>query len=129
MQRLEAVSDRCQANQVLYNPSRRGIEWDLAGWCRERSIPIMAYSPLEQGRLAPGSALRRVAARHGATPMQVALAWCMRDGRTIAIPKASSIRHVEENHAAGAVSLTPGDLAELDVEFPPPRGAEPLGIL
>lgn len=129
MDRLAAVSGDCQTNQILYNPARRGVEWDLLAWCARRSMPVMAYSPLEQGRLDPGGVLGRVAGRHGATPMQVALAWCMRDGRTIVIPKASSMRHVEENRAADAIVLTDADLAELDAGFPPPRGPEPLDIL
>ena len=131
MERLVAVpeGDRCQTNQVLYNLARRGVEWDLLDWCGRRSMPVMAYSPLEQGRLKHGAALRRVAARHGAAPMQVALAWSMRDGRTITIPKASSLAHVEQNHAAGTITLSADDMNELDADFPPPEEKEPLDIL
>ncbi|OTA40500.1 MAG: oxidoreductase, partial [Symbiobacterium thermophilum] len=87
-------------NQVLYNLSRRGIEYDLLPWCRERRIPIMAYSPIEQGRILGNPALRRVAARHGATPAQVALAWLLRQKDVMVIPKAGRPEHVRENRAA-----------------------------
>ena len=79
-------------NQVLYNLTRRGIEYDLLPWCHEHGLPIMAYSPIEQGRLLNHPALQSVAARHGATPAQVSLAWVLRRDRLIAIPKAACRR-------------------------------------
>jgi diketogulonate reductase-like aldo/keto reductase len=117
------------ANQVLYNPMRRGIDFDLAPWSRERAIPIMAYSPIEQGRLLNNAALQAVAKRHGATAAQVALAWTMRDGTTIAIPKATLSDHVRDNRAAHDLVLTAEDLAEIDRAFPPPRSAKPLEMI
>jgi diketogulonate reductase-like aldo/keto reductase len=117
---------RVQTDQVLYNPSRRGIELDLLPWCRGHRIPIMAYAPIEQGRILPRRALRDVAARHGATPAQVALAWALRDGGVCVIPKASSRPHVEENRKALDVRLTSEDLAEIDRGFPRPE--EPQGL-
>lgn len=116
-------------DQVLYNLTRRGIEHDLEPWCRERGIPVMAYSPVEQGRMLGHPVLARVGARHGATPAQVALAWILRRPGLIAIPKAGRAEHVRENRAALDLTLTPADLGELDVAFPPPRGARPLEML
>lgn len=118
-----------QTDQVLYNLSRRGPEYSLLPRCRELSIPVMAYSPVEQGRLLGHAALRDVAAAHGATPAQIALAWVLRHEDVIAIPKASSRAHVEENRAALEVDLTAEDLATLDRAFPPPGSKRPLEML
>ncbi|GHJ26177.1 oxidoreductase [Streptomyces hygroscopicus subsp. sporocinereus] len=120
--------DRVAVNQVLYNPTRRGVEYDLLPWCYRRDIPLMAYSPVEQGRLLRSTALREVARAHGATPAQVALAWVLRKA-VPAIPKAGRVEHVEENHAALDLELTTGDLDALDRAFPPPTGPGPLEIL
>jgi diketogulonate reductase-like aldo/keto reductase len=119
----------CATDQVLYNLTRRGIEFDLLPWCRERALPVMAYSPVEQGRLLGHAALKKVAGRHGATPAQVALAWVLRQDGIIAIPKAASAAHVRENRAALELRLGVEDLAELDREFPPPRGPAPLEMI
>lgn len=116
----------CQANQVLYNLSRRGIEFDLLPWSRQRSMPVMAYSPIEQGALAENRAVAAVAARHDATPAQIALAWVMRAGGVIAIPKAVKADHVRQNVAALDIALTTEDLAELDRAFAPPARKRPL---
>ncbi|MCK9914829.1 aldo/keto reductase [Microbacteriaceae bacterium K1510] len=116
-------------NQVLYNLSRRGIEFDLMPWQRKHKVPVMAYSPIEQGRLLGSPALRDVAQRHGATPAQVALAWLMRHDDVIAIPKAGTIAHVDENLASLDVILTQDDFAVLDRAFPPPKKAQPLEML
>jgi diketogulonate reductase-like aldo/keto reductase len=118
-----------QTNQVLYNLSRRGIEFDLMPWCRGRRIPIMAYSPIEQGRLLKNARLKSIAARHGATSAQIALAWVLRHDGVIAIPKAGTADHVRENAAAVDITLTPQDLADLDSAFPPPRKKGPLEML
>ena len=116
-------------NQVLYNLARRGIEADLLLWCRSRQIPIMAYSPVEQGRILRDRALARVAERYRATPAQIALAWLLRQDDMMVIPKATSLNHVRENRAALDLELSKVDLAELDTAFPPPRGAQPLEML
>ncbi|MGR0187827.1 aldo/keto reductase [Azospirillum aestuarii] len=118
-----------QTNQLLYNLTRRGIEHDLQPWCRGRGIPIMAYSPIEQGRMLRHPELRRVADRHGATPAQVGLAWLLRQDGVIAIPKASDPAHVRDNQAATDLRLDEQDLADLDRSFPPPRGPRPLEML
>jgi diketogulonate reductase-like aldo/keto reductase len=116
-------------NQVLYNLTRRGIEYDLLPWCRERGLPIMAYSPIEQGRLLGHRELQGVAARHSATPAQVALAWVLRQDGVNAIPRAGTPAHVRENRAALDLRLTEQDLAALDRAFPPPTGPRPLEML
>jgi diketogulonate reductase-like aldo/keto reductase len=118
-----------QTNQVLYNLTRRGIEFDFLPWCRKRRIPIMAYSPIEQGRLLKNSHLKAIAARHGATPAQIALAWVLRQNGIIAIPKAGTPDHVRENAAAVDITLTPQDLADLDSAFPPPQKKVALELL
>jgi diketogulonate reductase-like aldo/keto reductase len=116
-------------DQVLYNLTRRGVEFDLMPWCRRRGIPIMAYSPIEQGRLLGHAALREVAKRHDATPAQVALAWLMRHDDVIVIPKAATLAHVDENLAALELLLTHDDFAALDRAFPPPHKPKPLDML
>jgi diketogulonate reductase-like aldo/keto reductase len=113
-------------NQVLYNPRRRGIEYDLLPWCDSRGIPIMAYSPIEQGRLLKNRAVRAVATRHEATPAQIALAWVMRRDRVIAIPKAGTLEHARENRGALDITLTEHDLNDLDRAFRPPTVKIPL---
>jgi diketogulonate reductase-like aldo/keto reductase len=126
--RLPAGKD-CASNQVLYNLARRGIEHDLVPWCAERGVPIMAYTPLEPDRLARQKSLLEIAKRHGAAPLQVALAWLLTKPQIIAIPKASRPEHVRQNHAVLDLKLTPQDLAELDRAFPPPRSRRPLEML
>ncbi len=119
----------CAANQVLYNLSRRGIEYDLMPFCRKRGIPLMAYSPIEQGRLLTHPGLREVAKRHGVTAAQVALAWLLRQETIVTIPKATTLKHVDDNLTALTMRLTPEDLATLDRHFPPPTQAKPLDML
>ncbi len=117
-------------NQVLYNPEARGIEFDLLPWCQKRHVPVMAYSPVGQaGSLLDDAAMRTVAGRHGATPAQVAIAWSLRQGGVISIPKASDPAHVAANAAAASLDLTPEDLAVIDAAFPPPRRKQPLEML
>ena len=117
------------ANQVLYNLSRRGPEWDLMPWCRERGIAIMAYTPLGQGSMLGNRALAEIARRRNATPAQIALAWLLQRDSTIVIPKAARPQHVRENRGALDVVLSEEDLAALDRAFPPPKGKSSLGVL
>jgi diketogulonate reductase-like aldo/keto reductase len=117
------------SNQILYNLSRRGPEFELIPWCRQRRISIMAYSPLEQGRMLGNRGLQQVAQRHDATPAQVALAWLLRQDGMIVIPKATRLEHVRENRGALDLKLTDDDLAALDRAFPPPKSRAPLGML
>ncbi len=126
---LDAGGDACSINQVLYNLSRRGPEYDLLPLMEKLAIPIMAYSPVEQGRLLNHPALEEVARRHAATGVQVALAWLLRSANVLAIPKAGTVAHVEENRAAADLQLSDQDLADLDRAFPPPAKKVPLAML
>jgi diketogulonate reductase-like aldo/keto reductase len=121
--------DACAGNQVVYNLRRRGIEYGLLPWAREHRVPIMAYSPIEQGRLGSNRTLAAIAARHEATPAQIALAWVLRQSDMMVIPKASNETHVRENREALDIHLTKADLAELDRAFLPPKGPRPLELL
>ena len=120
----------CATDQVLYNLGNRGIEFDLLPFCRQRGMPVMAYTPLGQaGRMLRDSALVAVAKRHGVTPAQAALAWTIRGGGVITIPKASKAEHVRLNAAARDIALTEADCAELDAAFPPPGRKRSLAML
>lgn len=119
----------CATNQVLYNLTRRGIEFDLVPFCRERGIPVMAYSPLEQARMLGDTTLKTVSQRHNASPAQVAIAWLLRQPGVVTIPKATSLKHLAENIAALDLKLTADDLKALDARFPPPKRATPLDML
>ena len=114
-------------NQVLYNLARRGIEWDLLPWCRSRKIPVMAYSPIEQGRLP--HRLTPLASHLGATSAQIALAWLLRQEGVVVIPKAAREAYVRENRAALDIVLTDEDLVELDRLFPAPKRKVGLAML
>ena len=116
-------------NQVLYNLSRRGIEFDLLPDCQRSHIPVMAYSPIEQGRVLGSDVLKKIARRHNATPAQVALAWVLREPGVIAIPKSGSADHVRENHGALALRLSDVDVGEIDAAFPRPMGKVPLEMI
>lgn len=117
------------SNQVLYCLSRRGPEFDLLPWMRKRSIPLMAYSPLDQGGLLRKAQLKKLADKVGCTPAQLALAWLLAQPGVVTIPKSSSRERVKENFGALQVKLTPKILAELDHAFPPPKGKQPLEML
>lgn len=118
-----------QVNQVLYNLGERGIEWDLRPWLREHGVPVMAYSPFDQGRLLKDRRLAGFAKKHGMTAGQVALAWLLAQDDVIAIPKSGSPQRVEENAVALARPLTQGELEELDALFAPPSGRSSLAML
>lgn len=116
-------------NQVLYNLTRRGIEWNLLPWCRERNIPIMAYSPIEQGRLLNNGTLKTIAQERQVTPAQIALAWVLHQDNVIVIPKSSQIDHIEQNYAALNLKLSADELATLEAAFPLPTKPVPLESL
>ena len=123
--------DEIANNQVLYNLAHRGIEWDLIRWCRPRRIPITAYSPIghnadERKHIVGNRAVKAVALRHGVTPVQVVLAWLLREPDVIVIPKAVRPEHIRENRAAHDLKLTERDFKELDEAFPPPHRKIPL---
>lgn len=126
--------DQIATNQVLYNLEHRGMEWELLPWCRERRIPIMAYSPVghkpaDQKRLFNHPTIKSIASRHDATPAQICLAWVLREPDMIVIPKSSKPHHIRENRAAHDIQLTDQDLKELDQAFPPPDRKIPLEVL
>jgi diketogulonate reductase-like aldo/keto reductase len=129
MEELERLSSGCAANQVLYNLARRGIEYDLLPWCAKRGIPIMAYSPLDEGRLLRHPELVHIAKAHQATPAQIALAFVISRLGVIAIPKTSSRQRAEENRASADIHLTPENLAALDAVFAPPIRKKPLEMI
>jgi diketogulonate reductase-like aldo/keto reductase len=124
-----AGGDALATDQILYNLSRRRPEYDLLPWCRAHRLPIMAYSPIEQGRILHHPALAEVAHRHHATPAQIALAWALRAEDILAIPRAATPEHVRENAAARELRLTIADFIVLDAAFPPPRRKAPLEVL
>jgi aldehyde reductase len=117
------------ANQLLYNLSRRGIEWDTLPVMRERNLPLMAYSPLEQSRLLKSRELTNFANAHGMTAAQAALRWLLSMDDVIVIPKTVQPDRLRENLAALENPLTADQLAELDRLFPPPSGPGPLEVL
>jgi diketogulonate reductase-like aldo/keto reductase len=118
-----------QTDQLLYNLTRRGIEWDLLPWLRERRIPVMTYSPIEQARLVRNPKLADFARRHGMMPAQAALAWLLANGDVIVIPRTGRRERLRENLGALDHQLTKAQLAELDRLFPPPVGPRPLEML
>lgn len=121
--------DAVAVNQLLYNLSRRGIEWDLLPWLQARRVPVMAYSPIEQARLVRHPKLVRFAQECGMTPAQVALAWLLARDGIIAIPKTGHRERLRENIGALSHTLTADQLAALDSIFPPPKGARALEML
>ena len=121
--------ERCATDQILYNVTERGAEFDLMPKLAGRKIPVMAYSPVGQGRLPESPALTAIARRHGVTPFQVALAWVLREPNVIAIPKAADEAHVKENVRAAELVLSDEDLSALDGDFPPPTRRTRLAML
>jgi diketogulonate reductase-like aldo/keto reductase len=118
-----------QVNQVLYNLTRRGVERNLLPWLGEHRVPLMAYSPVEQGRLLQDRRLADFAGARGMTAAQVALAWLLARDNVIAIPKTASALRLKENLAALDHPLDAQALAELDQLFPAPKRAVPLEML
>lgn len=124
----------CAANQVLYHLASRGIEYSLLPWCQSRTVPVMAYCPLAQaGRLRSGlladATVQRIAYEHQATPAQVLLAWVIHHHGVMAIPKAATIAHVEENAAALQLTLTAEDITRLERAFPAPETKIALDVV
>ncbi|MDH4412233.1 MAG: aldo/keto reductase [Rhizobium sp.] len=131
MEELFSVADgeNCAVNQVLYNLSRRGIEFDLLPWCQEHKIPVMAYSPIEQGRILHHPELIHIAKAYQATPAQVALAFLLERDGVIPIPKTSNLRRLQENRDAVDLDISDEDWARLDAAFPPPARKMPLAMI
>lgn len=128
---LEPLIDanKIATNQVLYNLSRRGIEFDLLPWSRQKKLPTMAYSPIEQGRILKNESLIKLANEHQVSPAQIALAWLLRYDDIIAIPKASSTKHILDNINAFNLTLSKQDFIQLDSIFPAPTIKKPLAML
>jgi len=118
-----------QTDQMLYNLARRGIEWDLLPWLRERGVPVMAYSPLDHTKLVNNPKLADFSKRHGMTPAQTALAWLLANDDIIVIPKSGRRERLKENLGALDIRLTLAQIAELDGLFPPPAGPRPLELI
>ena len=131
MQALRAIpaGAAAQTDQVLYHLAKRGVEWDLVPWLRRQHMPLMAYSPFDQGRLLRTRALVDFAKQQAMTPAQVALAWLVAQDGVIAIPKAGKREGVRENAGALEHPLTPAQLRELDRLFPPPKGPTRLAMI
>jgi Aldo/keto reductases, related to diketogulonate reductase len=131
MEELFSVPDgkNCLVNQVLYNLSRRGVEYDLLPWCQNHDVAVMAYSPIEQGRLLHHPVLIDIAKAYQATPAQVALAFLLERDGVIAIPKSTNLRRIQENREAAELDITDEDWAILDASFPPPTRKTPLEML
>ena len=130
LEELGASLSDCATDQVLYSLEHRGVEFDLLPFCNDHRMPVMAYSPVGQGgRMLRNAALAEVAKRHDATPAQIAIAWTMRGGNVISIPKAATPDHVRLNAAARDIALTAEDLATLDGGFPPPTRKRSLAML
>lgn len=119
----------CATNQVLYNVTRRGPEYDLIPWMEKRRMPLMAYSPIEQGRLPKAGILQEIGRNHDASAYQIALAWLLQKRGIIAIPKASSPAHVRDNRRSLDIKLGADELKAIDVEFPPPTRKRPLEMI
>ena len=116
-------------NQVFYNLAHREVEWEVSDWCRQRGIPVMAYSPLDQAsKLLHDPVLGAIAQKYGVTAAQVALAWLLQQPDTVVIPKSTQVHRLRENLAALDVELDGDDLAQLDVAYPPPAMATRLGM-
>lgn len=130
MTELAALPDggRCAANQVYYSLGERGAGFDLLPWLQHRSVPLMAYCPIDQGRLAGDATLQAVGERHGASAAQIALAWVLAQTGVMAIPKAVREAHLRENLAAGEITLSRADLDAIDARFAPPRRRTPLAM-
>jgi diketogulonate reductase-like aldo/keto reductase len=131
LEELAHVADpsECAANQVWYSLGERGPEFGLLPWMRARGMPLMAYSPIDEGRMVDDPTLRALAAPLGLSGAQVALAWAASRSGVVAIPKAVSAKHQEENLAAAEVALAPEVLARLDAAFAPPGRKSPLAMI
>jgi diketogulonate reductase-like aldo/keto reductase len=130
MQQLMAVPGgaACSANQVWYSLSRRGVEFDLLPWQRTRQMPLMAYSPIDQGALAAHAGLKRLAASVGATPSQVALARLLAEPGVMVIPKSAHPARLRENLDAASLTLDTAVRQQLDTMFAPPTRRVPLAV-
>ena len=123
----------CVANQVRYNIGDRGIEYDLKPFMRENNIALISYAPIARGdklgkNLTKSPVLLELSRKYEVDVFQILLAWNIRDGHTLAIPKSSNKLHIENNMGASNIHLTEEDIQKIDSEFPPPTTKEPLAL-
>jgi len=116
-----AGPNRVACNQVPYHLEDRKIEQFVLPTCARHHIAIVGYSPFGQGRFRSHRVLEEIARVRGATPRQVALRFLVHDPNVFAIPKAATLRHVEENAGAGNLHLTEDDIRRIDEAFPAGR--------
>ena len=130
MQRLVALAGgaACGANQVYFSVGSRGVEFDLLPWQQHRSMPLMAYCPLDQGALVHHPVLIEIARRRDATPAQIALAWLMAQPGVVAVAKSGHPERLRENWGAASLRLTDPDRAQIEASFPAPQRATPLEV-
>ena len=126
---VENANLGCATNQVYYSLSERGAEFSLLPWLRAHDLPLMAYSPIDQGALARDASLAAIGARHGATAAQVALAWIASQAGVVAIPKAARTEHLRDNFRAATLALSTEDRLQIERRFPPPRRKMPLAMV
>jgi diketogulonate reductase-like aldo/keto reductase len=131
MQELGSLSSgmHCAADQVYYSASRRGVEFDLLPWLQSHRMPLMAYCPFDEGRLLGDRTLVAISSKHGVSTAQVALAWLLAKHGVIAIPKASSARHLRDNVAAMDLRLDAEDITQIDLRWPPPARKQDLTVI
>ena len=123
----------CLVNQVLYHTGSRGIEFSLLPWMKEHHVALMSYCPLAQAgslerSLFRSPVLRAIADKHGVPVSQVLLAWNIRDGQTIAIPRSSRPEHTLANAGADRLDLTEEELRMIDKVYPKPTHKEWLDM-
>lgn len=136
MQALWSVEggSACSTNQVLYHLASRGIEYQLLPWCQQQAMPVMAYCPLAQaGRLRTGlmnhPVVNQIARQHNASVAQILLAWVISHQGVMAIPKAATAEHVQQNADALKIALTEDDCLQLEKAFPAPGRKTPLEMV
>lgn len=129
LRRSGAGAPGCATNQVYYSLSERGPEFSLLPRMREMQMPLMAYSPIDQGALGANETLTAIAEPRGLTAAQVALAWISSQAGVLTIPKAGTLRHLQQNLAAGAIELDAAEQQAIEGCFPPPRRKLPLAMI
>ena len=131
MQELRGLDagPNCATKQVYYAAGSRGVEFDLLPWMQRHAMPLMAYSPLDEGKLARHAKLVALGAPLGLSAAQLALAWVLRVPNVLAIPKAGRLQHLCDNLAAADVQLDAGTLAAIDALFAPPKHRQPLAMI
>lgn len=128
------AGNHCAANEDLYNLDERGIEFDLISWQAHHQLPLIAYSPLAEadtisGQLSHNQLLQELASNHHASVYQIMLAWTIRNGNVLTIPKAGQVQHALDNVKAGEITFSKDELAALTQAFPKPKRKQSLAII